>query len=129
MPEIKLGIIPGYGGTQRLPRLIGMGRAKILIFTGEHISAQKALECGLVDEVVPQSELDKTVNELAEKMSCNSPIALHMAKSAMNNGIESNLSTGLDLERRCFSVCFGTRDRIEGMKAFMEKRKPKFIGR
>jgi enoyl-CoA hydratase len=129
LPEIKLGIIPGYGGTQRLPRLIGMGKAKRLIFTGEHIDAQKALAFGLVDEVVPQAELDNTVQALAEKISCHSPVALHMAKSAMNNGTQGHLATGLDLETRCFSLCFGTQDRVEGMSAFLEKKTPDFKGK
>jgi enoyl-CoA hydratase len=129
LPEIKLGIIPGYGGTQRLPRLIGMGIAKRMIFTGEHIRAEKALEIGLVDEVVPLEELDQAVMRLAEIIGCHSPVALLLAKSAMNKGIEGNLVTGLDLETRCFSLCFGTQDRVEGMNAFLEKRAPEFKGK
>jgi len=129
LPEIRLGIIPGYGGTQRLPRLIGMGKAKELIFTGDHIKAEEALRIGLVNRVVPAAELDEAVNALCEKLSAVGPLALHMAKTAMNNGIQADLRTGLDLEARCFSLTFGTEDRKEGMRAFMEKRKARFQGR
>ncbi|MBI5249359.1 MAG: enoyl-CoA hydratase/isomerase family protein [Desulfomonile tiedjei] len=128
LPEIKLGIIPGYGGTQRLPRLIGIGRAKELILTGDHISAQQALEYGLVNRVVPISELDQTVTELAEKMASYGPVALHMAKTAINNGLQADMRTALQLEARCYSICFATEDRVEGMNAFLEKRKPNFQG-
>ena len=129
LPEIRLGIIPGYGGTQRLPRLIGVGRAKELILTGDHISAQKALDLGLVNRVVPVGELDKTVDELAQKIASYSPVALHMAKTAINNGMQADMGTALQLEARCYSLCFATEDRVEGMNAFMEKRKPSFKGR
>lgn len=129
VPEITLGIIPGYGGTQRLPRLIGMGKAKELVLTGDRISAEEAYLWGLVNQVVPLAELDKAVGKLCEKLSARGPIALHMAKVAMNNGFQADLRTGLDIESRCFSLCFGTEDRIEGMKAFLEKRKPEFKGR
>ena len=128
LPEIKLGIIPGYGGTQRLPRLIGLGKAKELVLTGDHIKAEEALKIGLVNHVVPQKELDIFVAQLAEKIVTKSPVALHMAKTAMNNGIQADLRTGLDIEARCFSLCFGTEDRVEGMNAFMQKRKPEFKG-
>jgi len=128
LPEIKLGIIPGYGGTQRLPRLIGMGKAKELILTGDHITAQEAHRIGLVNHVVPLNELDAAVAKLAEKLSYRGPVALHMAKVAINNGIQADIRTGMDIEARCFSLCFGTEDRIEGMNAFLEKRKPAFKG-
>jgi enoyl-CoA hydratase len=129
LPEIKLGIIPGYGGTQRLPRLVGMGKAKELILTGEHISALEALEIGLVNKVVPKDELDDEVNKLAEKIAARGPVALHMAKVALNNGVQADLRTGLELEARCYSLCFGTKDREEGMNAFLEKREPNFQGK
>lgn len=128
-PEIKLGIIPGYGGTQRLPRLIGVGRAKELILTGDQISAAKALEYGLLNKVVPLGELDQTVAEVAAKLASYSPVALHMAKAAINNALQADMRTALDLEARCLSVCFATEDRLEGMNAFLEKRKPDFRGR
>lgn len=128
-PEIKLGIIPGYGGTQRLPRLIGMGKAKELVLTGDQISAEEAYHLGLVNKVVPLAELDNSVARFCEKISAMGPVALHMAKVAMNNGIQADLRTGLDIEARCFSLTFGTQDRIEGMKAFLEKRKANFMGR
>ena len=129
LPEIKLGIIPGYGGTQRLQRLIGMGKAKEMILTGDHISAEEAHCLGLVNQVVPLSELDGSVIKLCEKISARGPIALHMAKAAINTGAQSDLSTGLDMEARCFSICFGTEDRLEGMRAFLEKRKANFKGK
>lgn len=129
VPEIKLGIIPGYGGTQRLPRLVGLGKAKELVLTGDHISAAEAYRIGLVNHVVPAEELDATVAKMAGKIAARGPIALHMAKTAMNNGVQADLRTGLDIEARCFSLCFGTEDRLEGMKAFMEKRKAAFKGR
>jgi enoyl-CoA hydratase len=129
LPEIKLGIIPGYGGTQRLPRLVGMGKAKELILSGEHISAREALEIGLVNKVVPKDELDDEVNKLAEKIAARGPVALHMAKVALNNGVQADLRTGLELEARCYSLCFGTKDREEGMNAFLEKREPNFQGK
>lgn len=128
VPEIKLGIIPGYGGTQRLPRLIGLGKAKELVLTGDHIKADEALNIGLVNHVVPQEELDAFVLKLADKIGTKGPVALHMAKAAMNNGVQADLKTGLDIEARCFSLCFGTEDKMEGMNAFLEKRKPNFKG-
>ncbi len=128
VPEITLGIIPGYGGTQRLPRLIGMGKAKELVLTGDYINAQEAYRIGLVNKVVPLAEIDNAVTDMAGKLSSNGPIALHMAKAAMNNGFQADLRTGLEIEAKCFSLCFGTQDRLEGMNAFLEKRKPEFKG-
>jgi enoyl-CoA hydratase len=128
-PEIKLGIIPGYGGTQRLPRLIGMTKAKELVLMGDSISAQEALRIGLVNQVAPGAELDDAVMKAAQKLCSMSPIALHMAKKAMNFGIQADIKTGLELEARCYSLCFGTEDRAEGTKAFMEKRRADFKGK
>jgi enoyl-CoA hydratase len=129
LPEITLGIIPGYGGTQRLPRLIGMGRAKELILTGDQITAEKALDYGMLNRVVPAAELDQVVAEMAAKISGYGPVALHMAKTAINKGMQADIRTALDLEARCYSLCFATEDRVEGMNAFMEKRKPEFKGK
>ncbi|MBT8341424.1 MAG: crotonase [Desulfatitalea sp.] len=128
-PEIKLGIIPGYGGTQRLPRLVGLGKAKELIMTGDHITAEEALKIGLVNKVVPKDKLDEAVKAMADKLVKGAPVALHMAKAALNNGIQVDLRTALDMEARCYSLCFGTEDRVEGMNAFLEKRAPDFKGR
>jgi enoyl-CoA hydratase len=129
LPEIKLGIIPGYGGTQRLPRLVGMGKAKELIFTGDPISAQEALNIGLVNQVVAPEQLDAAVEKICQKIAARGPVALHMAKVALNNGAQADLRTALEIEARCFSLCFGTQDRVEGMNAFLEKRKPDFKGK
>ncbi len=129
VPEIRLGIIPGYGGTQRLPRLVGAGMAKRLVLTGDHISAQEALRIGLVEEVVPAAELDNAVGKLASKLAERPPVALHMGKVAINSGIQADLKTGLEIEARCFALCFGTKDKTEGMNAFLQKRKPEFQGR
>lgn len=129
LPEIKLGIIPGYGGTQRLARLVGLGKAKELIMTGDPISAEEALKIGLVNKVVPLEELDVEVEKLAGKLAARPPVALHMAKVALNKGIQADLQTALDIEARCCLLCFGTDDRVEGMNAFIEKRKPIFRGK
>jgi enoyl-CoA hydratase len=129
VPEINLGIIPGYGGTQRLPRLVGMGMAKKMVLTGEHISAQEAFRIGLVDQLVPRAELDAAVDKLCRRIASKSPIAVSMGKEAINNGMQTDIKTGMSIEARCFCMCFGSEDRVEGMKAFMEKRKPEFKGR
>jgi enoyl-CoA hydratase len=129
VPEIKLGIIPGYGGTQRLPRVIGMAKAKELVLTGSHITAQEAYRIGLVNEVVPLAQLDNAVMKYAKKLSSKAPIALRMAKESLNIGTQADLKTGLDIEARCFTICYATEDRVEGMKAFMEKREPNFKGK
>jgi len=129
VPEINLGIIPGYGGTQRLPRIVGAGMAKKMILTGEHINAQEAYRIGLVDILVPKAELDDATAKLCKKIATKSPVALAMGKEAVNMGLQADLRTGLSIEARCFCMCFGSEDRVEGMKAFMEKRKPEFKGR
>ena len=129
VPEINLGIIPGYGGTQRLPRIVGVGMAKKLVLSGEHINAQEAFRIGLIDQLVPKAELDAAVAKLCGKLASKSPIALAMGKEAINMGIQADLRTGLSIEARCFCMCFGSQDRVEGMTAFLEKRKPLFKGR
>lgn len=127
-PEVNLGIIPGYGGTQRLPRLVGKGKAMQLILTGEMISAEEAHRIGLVDEVYPADELmDKTM-EMAKLIASKGPIAIAMAKECINRGLDVNLTAGCDLEKANFGSICGTGDKNEGMEAFLEKRKPDFTG-
>jgi len=128
-PEINLGIIPGAGGTQRLARLVGMTRAKELIYTGDMVDANTAFMMGLVNKVVPPGSLMTEAKELARKMLSKSSIALSLAKKAINSGADMSLPSGLDLEAQCFARCFATEDQKEGMKAFMEKRKPQFKNR
>lgn len=129
VPEIRLGIIPGYGGTQRLPRLVGVGKAKELVLTGDHISAQEAYRLGMVNQVVPRDELDEAVAKLCKKIASKSPIALAMAKDAINHGTQTDIRTAMNIEARAFCCCFGSEDRVEGMNAFLEKRKPDFKGK
>ncbi len=128
-PEINLGFIPGAGGTQRLPRLAGISRAKELIYTGDMIPAKEAYRIGLVDKVVPPERLDQEARALALKISEKPPLALMAAKYAINLGMETNIWTGLNLEASLFSLLFSTEDVIEGVTAFFEKRKPKFKGK
>lgn len=128
-PEIRVGLIPGGGGTQRLPRLIGVRKAKELILTGDIISADEAEELGLVNRVVPTSKLDETVNELVEKLLSKSPVLLGFAKSSINKCMELGLANGLSYESEMFALCFSTEDQKEGLKAFLEKRKPQFEGK
>jgi enoyl-CoA hydratase len=124
-PEVGLGIIPGFGGTQRLPRLVGRGRAKELIFTAEMIDAQEACRIGLVNRVVPLAELLDKCREMAKKIMAQSSFAVSMAKAAINAGLDVDLNSGLKLEADLFAVTFATADKKEGMTAFLEKRKEK----
>lgn len=128
-PEVTLGIIPGWGGTQRLPRLVGRNLAKELVLVGEMITAQRACEIGLVNRVVPQAELMKTARELADKILARGPFAVRTAKMAMNRGLDLDLGNGCALEASMFALGFATDDRREGMAAFLEKRKPRFTGK
>ena len=128
-PEINLGIIPGYGGTQRLPRLVGKGRAKWLILTGDMISAQEALRIGLVDLVVPAAELMNAATELACKIASKAPLAVAWAKRSINVGSETDLVTACAYEACQFGLICGTEDRIEGTTAFLEKRPAQFKGK
>lgn len=127
LPEVSLGVIPGYGGTQRLPQLIGKGRALELIVTAGMINAQKALEYGLVNYVVPQEDLVPLCHKLAQKVKNNSPMAIAQAIKAVNAGYNSQ-ENGFAKEIEAFGYCFGTQDFKEGTQAFLEKRKAQFKG-
>ena len=128
-PEVKLGIIPGYGGTQRLPRLVGKGRAMQLVLAGEMISAQEAHRIGLVNEVVAPAELIPRAESIAQKIIANAPLAVQWAMEAVNKGLEMTLPEGLYLEATLFALCCATEDKKEGTSAFLEKRAPKFHGK
>ncbi|GLV52328.1 enoyl-CoA hydratase [Thermobispora bispora] len=128
-PEITLGIIPGAGGTQRLSRLIGPAKAKDLIFTGRHVGAAEALAIGLVDTVLPDAEVYPAARELAARFVNGPAVALRAAKQAIDRGLETDLDTGLEIERLQFSGLFATQDAREGLTAFAEKRRPTFTGR
>jgi enoyl-CoA hydratase len=126
LPEVGLGLIPGYGGTQRLPRLIGMSRALDLILTGRHVTAEEALSLGLVNRVADNSL--EAARELAAQMIKNGPIALGLAKEAVVRGLGTSLSQGLEVEADLFAFITTTEDMAEGTSAFLEKRKPEFSG-
>lgn len=128
-PEITLGIIPGGGGTQRLPRLVGLGAATELIFTGEMIKADRAERIGLVSKVVPLDQLEPEAEALASKLMERPALALRAAKTALRKGLSTSLKEGLQIEQDLFSMLFGTEDQKEGMAAFLQKRKPLFRGR
>jgi len=128
-PEINLGLIPGGGGTQRLPALVGACRAKELIFSGEIIRAEEADRIGLVNRVVPLDQLMPVVKALAEKIATKSPAALKIAKAAVNRGLQTGLESGLAYERELYSLSLSLEDKIEGVNAFIEKREPQFKGR
>ena len=128
-PEVKLGIIPGYGGSQRLPRLVGKGIAMQLILSGEIISAQEALRVGLVNEVTAPADLIPRAEAIAQKIIANAPLAIQYAMEAVNKGMEMTLSEGLFLEAALFGVCCSTEDKKEGTTAFLEKRAAQFKGK
>jgi enoyl-CoA hydratase len=128
-PEINLGIIPGWAGTQRLPRLVGKGRAKELLFTGEMIDAREAWRIGLVNRVVPAAELMNTARELAGKIAGKGQLALALAKEAVDRGLEMDLARANACEADLFGLCFATEDQKEGMLAFLEKRTAVFRDR
>jgi len=125
-PEVKLGLIPGHAGTQRLARLVGTGKAKELIFTGDLIDAQEALRIGLVNKVVPLDKFMDDVKSIANKIAEMGPIAVRIAKTVINRGIDTNLTTASSYEMEAFSILFSTDEAKEGMKAFLEKRRPKW---
>jgi enoyl-CoA hydratase/carnithine racemase len=126
LPEITLGIIPGGGGTQRLPRLVGLSSSAEIIMTGESVKAEKALEIGLVNKVVPLPGLVSEATALAQKLKQRPSMALRAAKTAMRKGLSMSLKEGLQLEQDLFCMLFGTEDKKEGMAAFLEKRKPNY---
>ncbi len=128
-PEVTIGIIPGYGGTQRLPRLVGKGRRMQLILTGHMIDAQEAYRIGLVNEIVPAADLISRAEAILNEINANAPVAVKLAIDAANQGLDVALAEGLNIEASLFAQCFATEDRQEGTTAFREKRKPKFQGR
>jgi len=128
-PEINLGIIPGWGGTQRLPRLVGKGMAKKMILTGKMIDADEAKRIGLVEDVVPADKLESTVKDQAEELSAKSPIAVKCALNAIDKGSQMNLKSALSLETDEYCICFASEDAKEGLSAFIERRKAVFKGR
>lgn len=128
-PEIKIGVIPGGGGTQRLPRIVGLGRAKDMLFHGDPIDAQEAFRIGLVNKVVETPMLLDEAKKTAEKYMKQPPFVLKITKMVVNEGVNMDLKSALAHEARCFALLFGTEDQQEGMKAFLEKRKPEFKGR
>jgi enoyl-CoA hydratase/3-hydroxyacyl-CoA dehydrogenase len=127
--ESKLGLIPGWGGTQRLVRIIGLAKAKELIMLGERISAEEALKIGLVHKVVPRAKLQEETVALARKLADGPPVALKVAKETLNFGTQVPLDIGLKLEAEAFGIVLSTKDVMEGVSAFMSKRKPEFKGK
>jgi enoyl-CoA hydratase/carnithine racemase len=128
LPEVKLGIMPGAGGTQRLPRLIGTGYAGLMIYTGRTINAKKALEIGLVEEVVSKTELIPAARNLAQEILQNAPLSLRKAKQAVQRGMEMSLTQGLTLEVDALEFLCGTQDQKEGASSFLEKKRPVYKG-
>ncbi len=128
-PEVKLGLIPGYGGTQRLPRLVGRGRALEMMLSGDPITAAEAHRIGLVNAVVPQAELLSFSRAWLEKVLANAPVALKLCMDAVDTGYDEGLDAGLRYEATAFGLAFATEDRREGARAFLEKRKPAFAGK
>ena len=128
-PEVKLGIMAGYGGTQRLPRLVGKGRAMQMLLTADMITAAEAHRIGLVNEVVPLADLIKRAEEIAAKIIANAPLACQYTMEAVNHGMNMTLEAGLYLEATLFGVCCSTEDKNEGTKAFLEKRAANFVGK
>jgi len=127
-PEINLGLLPGGGGTQRLPRLVGLGNAYKLLYTGDMVTADEALRLGLVSEVVPAADLMTRVNALAAAIAAKSPVALRYIKEAVRASVRAPLDEGLRLERTLFGLVFASEDKVEGVEAFLQKRKPEFKG-
>lgn len=125
-PEVGLGITPGFGGTQRLARTVGLAKAKELIFTAEPIKAEKAYEIGLVSHVVEPENLMEQAYEIARKITKNSKTAIRNCKESMNTGMQVDIDTAMNIEKSLFGLCFATNDQKEGMNAFLEKRKPQF---
>lgn len=128
-PEVGLGIIPGGGGTQRLPKIVGQGIAKELLYFGEMFDSARAMELGIVNKVVPAEEVVSVAKEWANKLAQKPPVALQMLKQAVNAGSNTDIESGLIIEAACFGNAFATEDRKEGLNAFVEKRKPVYTGR
>ncbi|XP_051139866.1 probable enoyl-CoA hydratase 2, mitochondrial isoform X2 [Andrographis paniculata] len=128
LPETGLAIIPGAGGTQRLPRLVGKSRAKELIFTGRRIAGRDALSLGLINHCVPGSKVRDKALEVARDINQKGPLAIRMAKKAIDGGMEVDMSSGLSLEEECYEQLLHTKDRLEGLAAFAERRKPNYRG-
>ena len=128
-PEVNLGVIPGFAGTQRLPRLVGKGRAKEILFTGDMIDAAEAFRLGLINRVVPRAELAAAARELAAKIAGKGAVAIALCKDAVNNGMEMESDKACRYEADQFALCFATADQKEGMAAFLEKRPANFQGR
>lgn len=128
-PEVNLGILPGAGGTQRLARLVGLGKAKELIFTGAIIDVHEALRIGLVNHVVPAGEHLSAALAMAEQIAARAPVAVRLAKAALNLGADVDIRSGLAFERLAQAILYGTEDKLEGTSAFLEKRAPRFQGR
>jgi enoyl-CoA hydratase/carnithine racemase len=128
-PEVKLGVMPGYGGTQRLPRLVGRGRALKLILSGDVIDASEAYRIGLVDELVPAASLIESSETTLRKIIANAPLSVKYALEAVNKGLETSVAEGLIIEASLFAICASTDDKKEGTSAFLEKRAPKFQGK
>ncbi len=130
VPEVTLGIMPGFGGTQRLPRLLGYSRAAELVFTGKRIDAAEALRLGIVSEICPQEELMDRVYKLAEVISANAPIGVRNAKKSMNLGLQQDVKSAVEIEEQYFGMLFATKDKQEGLSAFNNRRKgPQFKNR
>lgn len=127
--EINVGLIPGGGGTQRLPQLVGWGKAKEMIYTGQIIDAVEAEKIGLINRVVPAIKLEATVKEIAEAIMEKSSVIVTLAKKTINHGMHTNFAAGLSSERSNFTLCFASEDHTEGINAFTEKRKPIFKGK
>jgi enoyl-CoA hydratase len=129
LPEINLGVLPGSGGTQRLPRLIGPAKAKELLFTGDSISGEEAYRIGLVNKVVPGESLMDETRALAKKLAAKPKVAMSLIKSCVNNGLNMDLASGMTMESDSFAIAYGSEDGREGMQAFIEKRKPAYKGK
>jgi len=129
LPEVRVGLIPGGGGTQNLPRLIGKNRAKEMIFTGKRVNAQEALALGIVNKVVPVEKVEEAVWQLAQEICANAPIAVRQAKRAIDLGMEADLRTGMEIEIEAYNVNLSTEDRQEGIRSFNEKRPPRWQAR
>lgn len=128
-PEVGLGITPGFGGTQRLPRLVGTGMAKQMLYTADVIDASEALRIGLVNSVVEPEELMDAVKKIAKRILSKAQIAVRLCKAAANEGMQTDIDRGMTIEADAFGLCFATADQKEGMAAFIEKRKPELIGK